>query len=96
MATRILECAAPSGTSLGLQIVPRILLEKATMTATAIAVSSQPIVSLACRLVCVQSDEQIYVRVGQGINATPASYRIPAGSEQYFEAGLDDVISIRT
>ena len=97
MATRFLECAAPISATLNLQIVPRILLEQATMNATAIAASSAAISANNCRCVCVQSDEQIFVKIGPpGTNATPASYRLAAGSEQYFECGIGDIISIRT
>ena len=97
MPTRFLECAAPISATLNLQIVPRILLEQANMTATGTAASSAAVSSTGCRCVCVQSDEQIYVKIGPtGTNATPTSYHIAAGSEQYFECGVGDIISIRT
>ena len=96
MPTRFLECAAPFSGSQGLQIVPRVLLEQAALTATGTAASSAAISATGVRCVCVQSDEQIYVKVGAGPTATANSYRIAAGSEQYFEAGLGDFVSIRT
>lgn len=96
MATRILECGEPFTGSKSLQIVPRVLLEQSAMTATGTAASSAAISSTATRCVCVQSDEQIYVKVGATPTATTNSYRIAAGSEQYFEAGVGDFISIRT
>ena len=96
MPTRFLECAAPSSVELGLQIVPRVLLEQAAITATATAANSAAVSSANARSVCVQSDEQIYVRVGPNPLATTNSYRIAAGGEQYFECAVGDIVSIRT
>ena len=96
MPTRFRECGPAFSGELGLQVVPRVMLEQAAITATATAASSAAISSPTCRLVCVQSDEQIYVKVGSAPTATTNSYRIPAGGEQYFEAGVGDSISIRT
>ena len=96
MPTRFLECGPAAPSSLGLQLVPRILLEQAALTATGTAANSAAVSSPTCRLVCVQSDEQIYVKVGSAPTATTNSYRLAAGGEQYFEAGVGDFISIRT
>ena len=96
MPTRILECAAPSAGSLGIQIVPRVLNEQAAFTASATPTSSTAVVSALTRILCVQSDEQVYVTIGKNPAVTTNSYRIAAGGEQFFECGVGDIASVRT
>jgi hypothetical protein len=85
VATRIIEFGGH-----GLQgvfpIVPasQRVLEQTAMTATSTSAQSSAF-DKATGLVCVQSDEQIYVLVAANPTATTNSYRIAAGGEQWFD-----------
>ena len=89
MATRILEYGGTGVAGKAFPIVPagQFVAKQAAMTATGTSALSAAI-NAATSVVCVQSDEQIYVELSGVAGATPTattdSYRIAAGGEQWF------------
>lgn len=94
MATRIIECGAGARGD-GLPIVPPVLVEQSAMTATGTSAQSSAFGD-GTSLVIVQSDEAIYVKVGNNPTATTNSYKLAAGAEQAFTAGAGQKVAIRT
>jgi hypothetical protein len=85
MATRILEHGrAAFATPV---IIPPINVAQAAMTASAGSARSAALAS-ETRLVTVQSDEAVNVKIGDAatVVATSSDYKIPAGGEATFEA----------
>jgi hypothetical protein len=90
MATRILEFGGTGHLGPSFPVVPagqRVTVQSA-MTATSTSAQSAA-VNAATSLVCVQSDEQIYVLVASNPTVTNDNYRIPAGGEQWFSLPLN-------
>jgi hypothetical protein len=85
MATRIIEYAGdfPSHYS---AIVPadQLVTEQSAITATGTSAQSTA-VNADTTFVCVQSDEAVYVKLGSNPTATTNSYRLQAGTEQFFK-----------
>lgn len=94
MATRIIEYA---GIVERLPTVPaaRKLVEQSAMTATGTSAKSSAFAT-ATRVVCVQSDEAIYVAFDVDPTATANSYRIQAGGEQFFSVFGGWKVAIKT
>lgn len=85
MATRILEYGGTGLLQCAFPVVPadqRVTVQSA-MTASGSSAQSAAL-NAATSLVCVQSDEQIYVLVASNPTVTADNYRIAAGGEQWF------------
>lgn len=100
MPTRILEFGPSEVAALGgFPIVPARseLVEQAAITATS-SPQLSAVFNAATVLVCVQSDEQIYVKVNVSPTVTTNSYRIAAGAEQWFDVapGSGSQVQVRT
>lgn len=89
MATRILEYGGTGVLGPGFDVIPagQYVTKQAAMTATGTSARSA-VINAATLMICVQSDEAIYVEVDPASGATPTattdSYRIQAGGEQFF------------
>ena len=97
MATRIIEYGGADRND-GLPVIPsrQFITAQTPLTATATSAQSAAF-NLGTTLVCVQSDEQIYVRVGTANpTATTSNYRIAAGGEAYFSVNGGDRVALRT
>ncbi len=94
MATRIIEYGGKDRAD-SLPIVPPAIRSQTAMTATGASAQSAA-TGLDCDMVCVQSDEAIYVAVGANPTATANDYRIAAAGEQFFDIRPGDKVAIRT
>lgn len=96
MATRIIEYGG-RGRADGFSTVPATQKVKAQtpITATATPASSSA-VDPATGIVCVQSDEAVYVAFGASPTATTSDYRLQAGQEQFFDVAPGWKVSVRT
>ena len=95
MPTRIIEFGGSDRTD-DLPVVPARQYVTAQTALTATATSAQgAIVNAATTLVCVQSDEAVYIRFGSNPTATVNDYRIPAAGEQFFSVGPGDRVAVR-
>ena len=84
-ATRIVEYVSSDPSSLAAPIVPAggLIAEQSALTTTTTPTNSATFNALT-NLVCIQSDEAVYVKFGSNPTATTNSYRIQAGQEQFF------------
>ncbi len=96
MATRIIEYGGDDRAD-SLPLVPAIqeVAEQTALTATGTSAQSAAF-SGGTTIICVQSDEQVYVRLGSNPTATANSYRIPAGGEQFFSVRPAWKVAVRT
>jgi hypothetical protein len=100
MATRIIEYCAPARRD-GYPVVPagRKIVAQSALTATGTSQQSAAFARNAS-MVCVQSDEAVYVAFAASPTATTSDYRLQAGGEQFFDlfpyAGQDWKVAIRT
>lgn len=96
MATRILECG---GTIVartdGLPVYPQEWTAQAAMTATGTSAQSAAFAS-GTNLVVIDTDEQVYVKIGNNPTATTNDLRIPAGQRQEFTVTAGNKVAIRT
>jgi hypothetical protein len=85
MATRIIEYGGDFQPHYSV-VVPsdQFVTEQTALTATGTSQQSAA-VSNDTTIVCVQSDEAVYVRVAANPTATTNSYRLQAGGEQFFK-----------
>ena len=100
MATRIIEYgSAPEATIGPYSVVPsRFKIgSQSAITATGTSAQSSAFDSRT-RIVCVDSDEAVYVNFGTNPTATTDDYRVKAGSEQFFEVahGESWKVAVRT
>lgn len=99
MATRIIEYGGPGLMGAAFPVVPADMRVTAQTAMTATGTSAQSAaVNAATGLVCVQSDEQIYVLFGTNPTVTANDYRIAAGAEQFFSipVGQSYKVAIKT
>jgi hypothetical protein len=83
MATRILEYVANDPSSIGEPVVPLENVQQPALTTSTTPTNSAAF-DARTNLICVQSDEAVYVKRGANPTATTDSYRIQAGQEQFF------------
>jgi hypothetical protein len=99
MATRIIEYGGSSMLGAAYPVIPsdQFVTAQSAMTATGTSAQSAAL-NNATGLVLVQSDEQIYVKVGNNPTAATDHYRIAAGGEQFFavQFGQGWKVAIRT
>jgi hypothetical protein len=84
MATRILEYGGPSQNDFPCVPAVNRVLAQSAMTASGTSAQSSAFDG-STSLVCIQSDEAVYVLFGTNPTATTNDYRIQAGGEQWFE-----------
>ena len=96
MATRIIEYGDKRrGDSF--PVVPSTTKITAQTPLTATGTSAQSAAfNAATNMVCIQSDEAVYVNIGSNPTATTSDYRIQAGSEQWFDVAAGQVAAVRT
>jgi hypothetical protein len=96
MATRIIEYGGADRSD-RLQAVPasQRVTSQTALTATGTSQQSAAF-SVGVSLICVQSDEAVYVLIGSNPTATTNDYRIAAGSEQFFTVKAGDKVAVRT
>lgn len=96
MATRIIEYGGRSR-STDFPVVPtrQQLVVQSPITASSSPASSSAF-NNGTSLVCVQSDEAVYVAFGSAPTATTSDYRIQAGQEQFFDVAPGHKVSVRT
>jgi hypothetical protein len=98
MATRIIEFLPLDPSAIGAPIVPagNLVTEQTALTTTTSPTPSA-VFDARTGLVCIQSDEAVYVKFGTNPTATVNSYRIQAGQEQFFlvPAGQGQKVSVR-
>lgn len=84
MATRIIEFGG-TGPLHVFPVVPAGQFEAKQAAITATATSAQSAAfNASTGLICVQSDEAVYVEINANPTATTDSYRIQANGEQWF------------
>jgi hypothetical protein len=94
MATRIIEYATTEAANRR-TVVPQASVVQSAMTATTTSAQSAAFGD-GTNMILVQSDEAIYVRVGNNPTATTDNYKIQAGGEQFFSAGAGQKVAIRS
>ena len=98
MATRIIEFGGDDRSD-DLPVVPssQRITSQSAITATGTSAQSAAFDN-ATSLVCVQSDEAVYVLFGTNPTATTNDYRIQAGGEQFFTIpyGKSWKVAVRT
>ena len=96
MATRIIEYGGVDRSD-RLQVVPAAqhITSQTALTASGTSAQSAT-VNAATTVVCVQSDEAVYVATGSNPTATTNDYRIAAGGEQFFTVKASDKVAVRT
>lgn len=96
MPTRILEFSGSTvARTDGLPVYPQEWTAQAAMTATGTSAQSSAFASGTC-MVEVESDEQIYVKIGANPTATTNDMRIPAGGSRTFTVTAGNKVAIRT
>jgi hypothetical protein len=94
MATRIIEYDR-SERMVDRTVVPQSDREQPAMTATGTSAQSAAF-GAGTAMVCVQSDEAVYVKFGADPTATTNSYRLQAGAENFWVAQAGQKVAIRT
>ena len=94
MATRIIEYES-SGRLDRLPTVPKSAVVQPAMTATGVSANSIAVGAYTV-MVCVQSDEAIFVARGPTPTATTDNIKVWAGSEAFFDVAGGDKVAIRT
>lgn len=96
MATRIIEYAGKRRTD-AFPVVPSTakVTAQTAITATGASAASGAF-NAATNLVCIQSDEAVYVNIGAAPTATVNDYRIQAGGEQWFDVDAGQKAAVRT
>jgi hypothetical protein len=98
MATRIIEYGGRARHG-DYPVIPasQKLVAQAAITASATPASSSAF-DARTSIVCVQSDEAVYISFGASPTATTNDYRIQAAGEQFFEVqpGQSWMVSVRT
>jgi hypothetical protein len=95
MATRIIEY---NSKDVRMPVIDTMsVTEQTPLTATGTSAQSAAL-NAATNLVCVQSDEAVYVKLGESPIATTACYRLQAGGEQFFRVpqGAAYKVAVRT
>lgn len=84
-ATRVIEFAQVDPSSIGAPIVPatNLITEQGALTTSTTPQNSSAF-NVLSGMICIQSDEAVYVKFGANPTATVNSYRIQAGQEQFF------------
>jgi hypothetical protein len=96
MATRIIEYGDKRRTD-SFPVVPSTTKITAQTPLTANGTSAQSAAfNAATNMICVQSDEAVYVNIGTNPTATTSDYRIQAGGEQWFDVVAGQKVAVRT
>jgi hypothetical protein len=99
MATRIIEYAEVGLRGDAIPVVPtrRGYTEQSALTANGTSQQSLAVADTT-RMVCVQSDEAVYLAFGTNPTATTNGYRLQAGGEQFFtvDVGKSWKVAVRT
>jgi len=96
MATRIIEYGG-RGMASDFAVVPsnQRTASQAAITATGTSAQSSAF-NTGTSIVCVQSDEAVYVLFGSNPTATTNDYRLQAGGEQFFAVSPGWKVAVRT
>lgn len=86
MPTRIIEFGPSDVASMGgYPVVPRSFVAKQTAFTATTSPHTSNLFNPATVLICIDTDEQVYVDVGAAPSVTTDNLRIAAGDNQWFE-----------
>lgn len=94
MATRILEFGAAVGND-DLPVIPQLITAQTALTASGSSAQSAAFAE-GTVMICIDSDEAVYVAIGANPTATTNHYRVKAGTERFFLAQAGQKVAIRT